>query len=355
MSNVEVAPHLESEDLIRSRPRAHCYLCRSAGRLLYTGLTDRLFGASGSWSFRKCPAPNCGLVWLDPMPLEEDLWKAYRTYYTHSPDSGLVVSRIRRLYGRAQRSYLHRRYGYPWSPKNTWDYFLWFLAYFNPIRRESFDSSAYFLDYEHGGRLLELGCGSGSALNAMEDLGWQVEGLDFDPDAVALARKKNLVVHLGTLAEQRFPDDNFDAITASHFIEHVYDPLKVIAECRRILKPGGRLVQITPNVASWGHRLYKSHWRGLEVPRHLQIFTPAALANLCERAGFEVQICRSMVRVNSILRASSMLQRAGVAEDSWHSPSLRARIWDEVRGTIQSFALHLDPRIGEELVLIATK
>ena len=52
--------------------------------MLYDGLKDRLFDASGSWNLRACANDKCGLVWLDPMPVEQDLHKAYQTYYTHT-------------------------------------------------------------------------------------------------------------------------------------------------------------------------------------------------------------------------------------------------------------------------------
>lgn len=47
-------------------------------------MRDRLFGAPATWSLSKCQNPGCGLVWLDPMPVEEDTGKAYERYYTHA-------------------------------------------------------------------------------------------------------------------------------------------------------------------------------------------------------------------------------------------------------------------------------
>jgi hypothetical protein len=65
---------------MRTQSVPTCILCGSTGRTLYDELHDRLFGAPGTWSFRKCSAPGCGLVWLDPAPIEEDLSKAYTAY-----------------------------------------------------------------------------------------------------------------------------------------------------------------------------------------------------------------------------------------------------------------------------------
>ena len=61
---------------------------------------------------KKCPGPGCGLVWLDPMPLEEDIGKAYETYYTHQGKPIPPDTWLRRIYPYVQAAYLARRYGY---------------------------------------------------------------------------------------------------------------------------------------------------------------------------------------------------------------------------------------------------
>ena len=59
-------------DQIRTRPEPNCSACGAEGLLLYDGLEDRLFGAPGAWTMKRCPAQSCGLLWLDPAPLEEE-------------------------------------------------------------------------------------------------------------------------------------------------------------------------------------------------------------------------------------------------------------------------------------------
>jgi 2-polyprenyl-3-methyl-5-hydroxy-6-metoxy-1,4-benzoquinol methylase len=70
-------------------------------------------------------------------------------------------------------------------------------------------------------------------------------------------------------------------------IEHVPDPASLLKECRRVLRPGGKLVVATPNCKSLGHSLFKENWRGLEPPRHLQILSPLALRRFLSEAGFK--------------------------------------------------------------------
>jgi SAM-dependent methyltransferase len=293
------------------------------------------------------------MVWLDPIPVEEDISEAYRSYYTHETDSVPAENLARRFYSRVRTGYLRTKYDYRQGAGTRWDQLFAFLAYLNPIRRASFDFSVFYLRSKVQGRLLELGCGSGAMLQSMEGLGWRVDGVDFDPVAVAQARDKGLTVHLGSLSEHVFPTETFDAITASHVIEHVCDPLGVLRECRRILKPGGLLVLITPNAASWGHRIYRADWRGLEPPRHIRIFTPFSLATLCRRAGFNLVLSRSMVRSSGILLASRRLKRGERVLSG--RPGWPLRLWDEIRSLVQWAGTFVDPEAGEEILSVSAK
>ena len=342
----------ESTDAIRTRPCPKCYVCERQGELLYEILTDRLFGAPGKWNLKRCSDPKCGMVWLDPVPLEEDISKAYRAYYTHEADVPPADNFARRLYSRIQAGYVRTKYHYRQGGHDPWDQLSTLLAYLNPIRRANFDLNVFCLHAKPNGRLLEVGCGSGTMLKSMQGLGWKVEGVDFDPAAVEAARKKGLSVHLGTLSEQEFRANSFDAIIMGHCIEHVPDPINLLRECYRILKPGGRLVVITPNVRSWGHRLYGADWRGLEPPRHLHIFTLSSLAAVCARAGFTGYECRSAVRANGIHLASRML-RKGKLES--RPPSWNLRLLAEATGLAQWALSLVDREAGEEIVLISLK
>ncbi len=79
-----------------------------------------------------------------------------------------------------------------------------------------------------------------------------------------------------------------------HVIEHLFDPIGTLKICRRLLKPGGRLLVVTPNAASLGHAAFKAAWRGLEVPRHLFLFSRESLEICLEQAGFRVTRLRTL-------------------------------------------------------------
>ena len=151
-----------------------------------------------------------------------------------------------------------------------------------------------FLAAQPGGKLLDVGCGSGERLEKMRRLGWTVSGIDFDAEAVRVARDRGLDVSCGTIPGTWFPTEAFDAVTMNHVIEHVPHPIELLEECNRILKPGGKVVLTTPNSSCWGHKLFEEHWRGLEPPRHLHVFCPSSIEQTLRRAGFGVVLVRTL-------------------------------------------------------------
>jgi len=227
--------------------------------------------------------------------------------------------------------------------------------YLDPRRRADLDFSVFYLVSKQQGLLLDVGCGGGSLLKGLHELGWEGEGVDFDAKAVRNARSKGLRVHLGSLAEQQFATNTFDAVTMSHLIEHVSDPVALLRECHRVLKPGAWLVIVTPNANSWGHRLYGANWRGLEPPRHLHIFAPRPLANLLRETGFR-NICMSTTirAADFYFIASRSLQRTGRHEMGQTEPRT-VRFWGRAMQAIEWVWLKLDPKVGEEIVAVAQK
>src|SRR2546430_9307709 len=191
MASVQAAINDRPEgDQIRCRPCPVCYLCGALGTPLYQGLNDRLFDAPGEWTLRRCPSSGCGLVWLDPIPHREDIGKAYAAYSTHASVSESLAYRLRQ---HVKRGYAGLAYGY-WKQVSVLDRILALPVCLLPtLRQQVLARGLMYLRGEQIGRLLEIGCGSGSFLAGMRDLGWQVEGIDLDPVAVDWGRATNRV------------------------------------------------------------------------------------------------------------------------------------------------------------------
>ena len=341
----------DSEDQIRSAPAARCRICGGAGEALYSGLRDRLFSATGVWACRRCVDPACGLVWLDPMPIEADIHKAYASYYTHAGHGGRG-GRAAQLLAAAKRGYLANRYGYPAGAAER---VLGLLPWIYPGRPAELDFSVMWLSPSPGGRLLDVGAGSGWLVEHLCALGWRAEGLDFDPQSVAAARARGLVMHAGSLPAQAFPAASFDAVTMSHSIEHVHDPVGWLAEVLRILKPGGRLALATPNTRSFGHRVFGAHWFALDPPRHLHLFNAGAMTLALKAAGFrEFRVFSSIRDANGTFIAGRAIRARGRFD-----MTARQSTADKLRGRalqmVEAAVKLVQPDAGEDLVVLAVK
>ena len=190
---------------MRATPQPVCMLCGRRGEPAYHGLKDRLFEAPGEWSLHRCGNRSCGLYWLNPMPVAEDISVAYEGYYTHAcategdEPRGYRQSLVDRLY----RTVLD-------------------LTSTTEPRQAARD---LYLGGAHSGRLLEVGCGDGSHLLRLKALGWEVEGQEIDPNAGAHSLKDNdILVYKAPIEELHLPDGRYDAIVMNHVIEHAVNP-----------------------------------------------------------------------------------------------------------------------------------
>jgi SAM-dependent methyltransferase len=340
---------------IRARPRSDCPLCGAPGVVLDEGLRDRMGDAPGAWGHRLCPEPRCGVLWLDPVPLPEDLPRAYRCYFTHEERPPKPDGALRRLVLAARAGYLAGRWGCRAAETGAGSRLLGLLARLHPAWRDELDLRAMHLRARPGARLLEVGCGSGDLLAGARDHGWAVEGVDFDPAAVAVARRRGLAVREGDLASCRFPGGSFDAVAAVHLVEHVPDPRAFLAEAARVLAPGGRLVLVTPNLRSRGRRRFGAAWRELDPPRHLHLFPPQTLRRLAEEAGLGAESLRTGVRdARGVFAGSRAIAASGRFRMGDPGPAgerLRSLLF-----LLGSAAARLaDPLCAEETILVARK
>ncbi len=99
------------------------------------------------------------------------------------------------------------------------------------------------------GRLLDVGCATGTFLQLAQNRGWQVWGTEYSAYAARYAGEHlKGEIFCGELIDARYEEAFFDVVTFWHVLEHVADPLRSLQEARRILKPSGLLIVAVPNV-----------------------------------------------------------------------------------------------------------
>jgi SAM-dependent methyltransferase len=327
---------------------ATCPVCGGAERRpFFDGLRDRAFGsAPGTWTLVRCS--GCGSAYLDPRPTPDTIELAYRSYYTHGSGTPPSVGRFRR--GLAN-DYLRARWGYDEEPAVPGGRLIPRVV---PSRGALVDREIRHLPAKPGGRLLDVGCGSGAFLTQMAELGWRTQGIDPDPAAVAQAHEAGLNVTQATLADLDLDEHAgaYDAITLSHVIEHLHDPAEDMRGISRLLRPGGLLWIATPNLEALSLRRFGRDWRGLEPPRHLVIFTRASLERLLRGAGLEpLPLAPSSPRAWPMFSESAAIaQGVPTAAGPRHG---RRRL--RVLAALADLIARRNPRYADELVMIARR
>lgn len=144
------------------------------------------------------------------------------------------------------------------------------------------------------GTILDIGCGTGAFLNTMKETGWKITGLE--PDETAIKKAKLLYQIQPQSPSELFnlSDQQFDAVTMWHVLEHVHQLNEYLFQLRKILKDNGTLIIAVPNYTSFDAQFYKETWAAYDVPRHLYHFSPKSMEMLVKRYGMKVKTIRPM-------------------------------------------------------------
>lgn len=145
---------------------------------------------------------------------------------------------------------------------------------------------ATFESYRQNNRLLDVGCGSGSILEAAQRNKWDAEGVEVSDSAIEYVRANGFKVFHGLLQEANYPENYFDVVTAVELFEHLPAPIEVIEEVARILRPGGVFWATTPHGKGASARLLGTNWSTISPPEHIQLFSVKGLRTLMLKSGF---------------------------------------------------------------------
>lgn len=100
------------------------------------------------------------------------------------------------------------------------------------------------------GCLLDVGCGSGWSSYLFSKLGYSTTGIDLNTEAFEPPKSPELTLVEGSVMELPFEDVSFDVVASYQTLEHVPDPQRALLEMLRVLKPGGVLCIVGPNLVS---------------------------------------------------------------------------------------------------------
>ena len=147
-----------------------------------------------------------------------------------------------------------------------------------------------------GGRLLEIGCAVGFLLRAAGERGFDAVGVELSEWASGVARDDfKLDVYTGRLEDLDLESRSFDVVVLADVIEHLTEPRRTLQEIRRVLKPEGRLLLLTPDAGSVVAKVAGSRWWGL-LDDHYFYFSRKSLRRFLESEGFEIEVLKAQGR-----------------------------------------------------------
>ena len=196
---------------------------------------------------------RCGLDSAWPRPTEEDLKRAYQNV-PHVVRSEGGVASIWRNYRDGARLRLLKRV----APE--------------------------------GGTILDVGTGAGLLLKAARGVRqWQLIGTDYSVHNVEALQADTFDARVGMIDDVGLEPESVDVVWASHVMEHMRDPVEFLDSVRRVLKPDGRLVAITPSSKTLRARTGTSTWHLVNPPGHLWGFNPENFRSIIEQNNFRVE------------------------------------------------------------------
>jgi SAM-dependent methyltransferase len=278
-------PIAQSEPPREPVPRClYCHAENLAPR--WSDIHDRLGYAPGAWGFDRCQ--DCGSLRLTPMPAEGDLADFYPPVYSFSHD----MAQPSTLRGLLIRLEFHVFYGPQYRAQTR-----------AVLRGTQWHGRP-------GVKMLDIGCGRGLRLATFQRHGFDVHGLDLQPEVIEyLNHQLNIPGTVGGVEalSSAFEPQSLDLITAFYLLEHVPDVSAVLERCHRLLRPGGWFVGVVPVCDGLQARLFGRRWLHVtEAPRHLSLPSRKGLHRAANLAGY-----------NSVhIRPDSLLNCAGIVGGS---------------------------------------
>lgn len=199
-------------------------------------------------------------------------------------------------------------------------------------------------------RILDVGCAAGYFLRVAQRHGHDVHGVEMSAaiagQAVAALGAER--VHIGTLdeaiAQKGHAPHSFDLVTLWDVIEHVPEPQGLLRTIHGLVKPGGKLLLETQNVASRWARLLGKSWHHYKHDEHLYHFAPDTIRRLLGDCGFVVQQLGSAY-AGKYVSFAFMAERAGRLG---RIPGLLAKPLALLRGC----NVYVNPQ--DEIIVVAT-
>jgi len=236
-----------------------CPLCFGDEAELVFVAPDFLNGCPGEFKLVKCK--GCGLLRTNPRPTKESIGYYYPDDY--SPYQTSLVKN-------GEKKIIKPNSIISLIKKNLFGF------YYNIFSLPK-------------GRMLEIGCASGSFLDRMKVQGWSVQGVEFSEKSAKNALSEGFDVFIGDVGDFNSKPGMYDLIVSWMVLEHLHDPVFALKNINQWLDDDGWFVFSIPDASSIDFKLFGKNWYALQMPTHLFHYTPKNISKLLSNAGFSVK------------------------------------------------------------------
>jgi len=289
-----------------------CALCGSDCYDIYYPRAKELYNGLDAY-FDVVRCRECHFVYTNPRPTAATIGSFYpdsAQYYQPKKSRVATGNWSRKVWKRAlQQSVLARRFGYELRRLSPLVDFLPSLLWRRKLRL------AHVPRCVPNGRLLDIGCAWGGYLWRMQELGWEVYGIELNAAAACYAREELGLVHVrsGSFADLDFPPSSFDVVHMSMVLEHLYDPADALQKINKLLRPGGQFILSVPDISGFEARFFKDKCYTLQVPQHLSHFSPETITRFLQQAGFVVEEILHQKAKKDFLQSADYLENKVLA------------------------------------------
>lgn len=265
--------------------KVSCPLCDSDDYYVVIAAAKELYNNMDKY-FDVVKCRRCEMAWTNPRPTASTIEYFYPDSAGYFSPSTKVTHPVEKG-ANAMAEFLVSELGYPedvFSGKSSFFHFTKLL-----LRRRA--KLTHIPEWVEGGVLLDIGCSWGRYLSGMRELGWEVHGVELNQASVSFAQNKLCLnnVKQGLIDNVELPKKSYDVIHGSMVLEHFHDPLKALMNMRQALKENGQLILSVPDFSGLEFRVFGRYCYALQVPQHLNHFSPDTIKKILDKAGFYVE------------------------------------------------------------------
>jgi SAM-dependent methyltransferase len=248
-----------------------CKICKETNQNnIYIG-KEMMYGTREKFEYFQCK--NCDCLQITQIP--NDLSKFYPSdsYYSMTTDNSVYYKNpfknfYKYLKDNLILNILHK---YPLWLESGGDEIVYGMRSMTNLKK-----------INHNSKILDIGCGSGVLLYRLRNAGfYNATGNDpFTKEIITESGEK--IISNKSFNESK---DKYDLVMMHHSLEHVPNPVEVLKDIKKILKPNGQILIRIPYVDSYCWEQYKEQWMQMDPPRHLFLHSKKSIQIMLKEAG----------------------------------------------------------------------